>query len=101
MNQPPANIVVPQFQSGSVEACLEFLQLMTKRLQLTLPMLRDPTQRKLLSGEDGDKEDSQPGQQLQEEIVWRQIPLERLTPCQLRPKAQYYELKVRAMIPLY
>lgn len=74
---------------------------MTKRLQLTLPIFRDPTQRNLLASEDGDEGDPQPVQQLQEEIVWRQIPLERLTPCQLRPKAQYYELKVRATISLY
>lgn len=68
---------------------------MTKRLQRTLPMFRDPTQKNLLSGGDSDEGDPNPGGQLREEIVWRQIPLERLTPCQLRPKAQYYELEVR------
>lgn len=69
---------------------------MIKRLQNTLPTYSDPTLRNLLAGEDGDEGDPRSGEQLQEEIVWRQIPLERLSPCQLRPKAQYYELKVRA-----
>lgn len=82
-------------QDGSVEGCLAFLQLLAKSLQCSLPVYRASMQAHVLLP--GEESGVSIGEH-QEEIVWGQIPLGKLTPCQLGPKPQYYELKVRASL---
>ncbi|DAZ99093.1 TPA: hypothetical protein N0F65_008398 [Lagenidium giganteum] len=81
---------------GTVDKCLEFLRQMAKRLQTTLPVFRIPTNHAPMEdGDEGDENDNRNPLlgQLNQEIVWLTIPLEKLSPHMLQTQVQFFEIK--------